>query len=977
MNTTEENHNLRSGGSSRNRKVMSAKNVMQKRRKIYRHSCLMLCLFVLLKLFAFSAYAEGAQGEAIKVGFFEGTYNRIDANGERSGYGYEYLQNISGYTDWSYEYVTSSWEDCFNQLENGEVDILGGISYTDERAANMLFSDAPMGDEKYYIYTDAANTQLSAADLDSFDGKSIGVLMEHVPETVLNEWETKHGIHMRHVNVSGTEEIIDKLTNREIDCFVSTEESHWADMGVSSVTNIGRSEIYFAVNKNRPDIKNGIDSAMRRILDDNPFYTDDLYRKYLSARSSTFLSKEEKEWLNRHGAIRIGYLNNDAGVSVMDPTSRKLTGVITDYVTMARNCLQGQTLDFELKGYDTRNAQLEALRSNEIDLIFHVSQNPYFAETNQYVLSDTVWTFNMAATTARDTFNENAENRAAVAKDNFALKAYLAYNYPKWSITEYDTQAEAAEAVEKGNADCFVSNSGTASRYLENKKFHSIFLTKPGNASFAVRRGNHELLSILNKTLMTMPTEKLSGAVISYSTALKKVTIWDFIRDNLMTVAVSSTIFLLLVLLVNLRFLKKSRRAEAKERQAAVQARELNRKLEEKQRELQTALVEAQSAVKAKTTFLNNMSHDIRTPINGIIGMLAILEKNGDDPERTKDCLNKISISSHLLLSLINDVLEMAKLESGTAILTNESIDLNQTCNEVTETVRFQAEAAGITVKAEHDDYRGVRVFCSALHLKKVLMNLFANSIKYNKPGGSIYVSMKTAERTEDRLVCEFKIADTGIGMTEDFVKNKLFVPFVQADNSPRTKYMGTGLGMPIVKEIVERIGGSVSVESKLGEGSCFTVLLPFKLDRSEPSAAAEDGLTADISGLSLLLAEDNELNAEIAQTLLEDAGAKITLVTDGKQAADRFGGSPAGTFDAILMDIMMPVMDGLEATRTIRAMERADAKTIPIIAMTANVFKDDVEQCLAVGMNAHLAKPLDIQKVKKVIREQVQSEKQ
>ena len=946
-------------------------------RRLHRYGSLVLCTIMLLTLLPVSAFAAEVRDSVVRVGSFEGTYNRVNEKGERSGYGYEYLQNIAGYAGWTYEYIPSTWGDCFTQLENGGIDVLGGISYTDERAGTMLFSDSPMGEEKYYIYTNAANTQLSAADLTSFDGKCIGVLLDHTPETVLKEWEDRHGLHMQHVSISSTEEILEKLASREIDCFVSVEEAYWAELGVSPVTNIGGSEIYFVINKARPDIKSAIDSAMRRIRDDNPFYTDDLYRKYLSSQSSALLSPEEKDWIARHGAIRIGFLNGDIGVSSLNPVTGELAGVITDYVAMAKDCLQGQTLDFELYGYDSRGAQLDALHNGEIDLIFHVSQNPYFAETNGFVLSDTVWVFNLAATTARTSFNENAENTVAVAADNYALKAYLSYNYPKWRIVEYDTQAEAVKAVEKGEADCFVSNSGTASDYLRNQKLRSIFLTKPGNTSFAVRQGDPTLLSILNKTLMTMPTEKLSGAVVSYSAASKRVTVWDFMQDNFLTVSLAATIIFLLVLLVNLWFLRKSRRAEAKARQSAAQAMELNQKLEEKQQELQTALAEAQSANKAKTTFLNNMSHDIRTPINGIIGMLAILEKSGDDPARMRDCLNKINTSSHLLLSLLNDVLDMAKLESGTVVLTDESIDLEQTCDEVTETVSFQAEEVGITVTAEHDDYHGIRVFCSALHLKKVLMNLFTNSIKYNKPNGSIHISMKTLERTEDRLLCEFRIADTGVGMSEDFVKNKLFVPFVQADTSPRTRYMGTGLGMPIVKGIVEQMGGTITVESRLGEGSCFTVVLPFRIDRSDPPAVRASDPSADIAGLHLLLAEDNELNAEIAQTLLEDAGAKITLVTDGRQAVDAFRDHPAGTFDAILMDVMMPVMDGLTAAGTIRALPRPDAAAIPIIAMTANVFKEDVEQCIAAGMNAHLGKPLDLQRTKQVIRRLVRADRE
>ena len=943
-------------------------------RKLNIHRCggLVLCLAVLLTLLPVSAFAAEPPENVVRVGSFEETYNAVNEKGERSGYGYEYLQNIAGYAGWTYEYVQSSWADCFTQLENGEIDILGGISYTAERAEAMLFSDLPMGEEKYYIYTEAANTQLSAANLSSFNGKRVGVLKDHEPEAVLNAWEAKYDLHTQHINISTTEEIMEKLAGHEIDCFVSVEESRWDELGIAPVTNIGGSYIYFTVAKNRPDIKEALDDAMRRIRDDNPFYTDDLYRCYFSTRSRALLSQEEKEWLTRHGDIRIGYLNNDTGVSVLDAKTGELSGIITDYVGLAKNCLQGETLSFELKGYDTRSEQLQALHEDEIDLIFHVSQNPYSAETNGFVLSDTVWTFNMAAATARDSFDESAENSVAITKDNFALKAYISYNYPQWTVMEYETKAAAVKAMQAGEADCVVSNSGTASEYLKNPKLHIVFLTKAANVSFAIRQGEPLLLSVMNKTLMSIPTSNLSGAVVSYSSAQRRVTTGDFIRDNFLAVSAAFIGAFLLFLLVILSYLRKSKRAEARATQSAAQAMELNQRLEEKQRELQTALVEAQSANRAKTTFLNNMSHDIRTPINGIIGMLAVLEKSGNDPERTRDCLNKINMSSRLLLSLLNDVLDMAKLESGTAVINDESVDLDQVCGEITNLVSFQAEAAGLQVTTEHDDYRGVYVLCSALYLKKVLMNLFTNSVKYNKPNGSIHTSMRTLARTEDSITIEFKIADTGVGMSEDFIKNKLFVPFVQADDSSRTSYMGTGLGMSIVKGIVEEMGGSITVESKVGEGSCFTVVLPFRLDRCRSAAGQEDGAAADIAGLRLLLVEDNELNAEIAQFMLTDSGAEVVTAGNGLEAVRAFEAAEPGTYDAILMDVMMPEMDGLTAARRIRALERPDAKTVPIIAMTANVFKEDAEKCLEAGMNAHLAKPLEMERVKKTICEQV-----
>ena len=485
----------------------------------------------------------------------------------------------------SFRYITSDWKNCFTQLENGEIDILGGISYTDERAENMLFSDMPMGEEKYYIYTDASNMDLTAGNLDSFEGKNIGVSKDNIVEDVLNEWESKYGLHTKHINVSTTTEIMDKLSKHEIDCFVSVEESRWEESDISPLTSIGETEIYFAINPERPDIKEALDSAMRRIKDDNPFYTDDLYRRYLSAQSSSFLSKEESEWIGQHGAIRIGYLNQDGGISSVDPSTGKLTGVITDYVDLAENCLQGQTLEFELNGYDTRSELLQALQDGKIDLIFHANQNPYFAETNGFALSDTLLTLNMAAITAKDSFDENKENIVAVEKDNFALKAYLSYNYPQWEIIEYGTSDAAVKAMQKGEADCIVSNSDTVSDYLKNNKLHSVFLTKEADVSFAVQQGEPVLLSILNKTLTSMPTTQFSGAVVSYNASSRKVTAKDFIQDNLLTVSLIAGISFFVVLCIILDSLKKSKRAEEKSKKSAEQALKLNQELEEKQQE--------------------------------------------------------------------------------------------------------------------------------------------------------------------------------------------------------------------------------------------------------------------------------------------------------------------------------------------------------------------------------------------------------
>ena len=375
-------------------------------------------------------------------------------------------------------------------------------------------------------------------------------------------------------------------------------------------------------------------------------------------------------------------------------------------------------------------------------------------------------------------------------------------------------------------------------------------------------------------------------------------------------------------------------------------------------RQLQHAVEDAARANQAKTNFLANMSHDIRTPINGIIGMLDIIRACRGDDARVDDCLEKIDASSRLLLSFVNDILDVTKLDADDAVPECRPFNLHEVCAELYNGVVGPAEREGLRVVFDYPDISQVNLLGNAVYLQKILANLFSNAIKYNRPGGSIETSLREVKRTGDTVTYEFRVRDTGIGMSQEFIEHQLFRPFAQEDTAARFRYGGTGLGMSIVDRLVRRMNGTITVESRQGEGTCFTVTLPFRLDpaggRPEQEAPA-----ADIRGRKLLVVEDNELNMEIAEFVLERAGAIVEKARNGKEAVDLYEASPAGTYDAILMDLMMPVMDGYAAARAIRASARADAAAIPIIAMSANAYAEDVQKCLAAGMNAHLGKPL------------------
>ena len=1078
---------------------------MNRRKKNARRSiCLLLCfVFLFAMLPTPAAAAEPDHEETVRVGWYEDSYNITGENGERSGYGYEFQQSVAAYTDWTYEYVKAGWSDLLQMIKDDKIDIMSGVSYTDERAKDMLYSELPMGEEKYYLYADLVHTDISASDLKTLNGKKVGLLEGSVQADQFYKWEEEHGLQLQDVYVTSFEDAVKKVENREMDCLVSTETPQWVENGLSAIFTVGGSDIYFVINKRRMDLKEDLDNAMRKMEYDKPFYKDELYQRYLSAVASPVVSTEEQSWITKHGPIRIGWLNGDIGVSILDTESGNVVGVINDYIRLAENCLGNQPLEFELVGFDSMEEELKALQDDKIDMIFHASQNPYVAEQNGFALSNTVLAINMAAVTAQDYFDESAENTAAVEKENLLLKWYISYNYPKWKIVEYDTAAEVEKAVRDGQADCFVAEPGQLTQYIEDHKLHSVSLTLPGNTSFAVRRGNTILLSVLNKTLKTMSSSMLTGTLSMYENTMRKVTMMDFVKDNLLAVAGGFIAVFMFVLLVILGFLSKSRATEAKARQAAERSRELNKKLQESHQELETALLRAESANAAKTTFLNNMSHDIRTPMNAIIGFTSLAASHVDNKEKVKEYLSKISTSSEHLLSLINDILDMSRIESGKVKITENPLHLPDLLHDIRTIVQPNIASKQLDFLIDTVDVRNEDIIADKLRLTQILLNILSNGIKFNRTGGTISLRIRqTKSAPKGYGHYQFIVRDTGIGMKPEFQKH-IFESFTREETSTVSGIQGTGLGMAITKNIVDMMGGTISVKSEEGKGSEFTVDLTFRLSgeakayekveqlqglkvlvadddtdtclsissmlteigmRSEwtvsgkeavirakhsieigdefyayiidwlmpdmngietvrrirrvigdskpiiiltaydwsdvEEEAREAGVTAfcekplfmsqlrDIlsnpiqkkdkpekpevlcEGKRILLVEDNELNREIAQTLLEDAGFKIDTANDGVEAVEKLEQGAPDQYDLILMDIQMPVMNGYEAAKRIRTMSDPVIASIPIVAMTANAFEEDREKAFEAGMNGYLSKPVSAEKLMDMIRE-------
>ena len=1056
-------------------------------------ACVMLSLLLLLSVvLPVKAAAETASVKVVRVGSFEDTFNYVNEKGARKGYGYELLETLSGYTGWQFEYVTCDWSDCFEKLKNGEIDIIGGISYTEDRTQEMLFSDEPMGVEKYYLYADLARADISASDFKTLNGKKIGVLMGTEPEVMLAEWEEKYGLKTEHVNISNNEDVKQKLANHEIDCFVSLEESFWAERGISTITRVGESGIYYAINKNRPDIKEELDDAMRALDEAVPFYTADLYKRYFSMDYTPILTGEEKAWLKEHGAIKMGFLTSDSGVSTYDPATGEFTGVITDYIQFAADCLGNQELEFQLVGYDSKEAELDALKSGEIDMIFHCDQNPNLAEEYHFACTNTTWTSNLMAVTNKQHFNENNVNRIAVPQNKLSLKKYLAFYYPQWEIVDCDTQEDAARLVKDGQADCFVTGISSENKYSKKYSFYSVPLVNPVRSCFAVNSGNRSLLSILNKTIKAMPVNMLAGALAMYKSSARKVTLSDFIKDNFFKVMLISSIAVAVVLLTILMLLQKARKAEAAARKAASDTQELNAKL-------QVAVEKAESANRAKSTFLSNMSHDIRTPMNAIIGFTTLALSNIDDTDRVKDYLGKTLASSNHLLSLINDVLDMSRIESGKIHLEEVEVNLSDVLHDLKTIVSGQIYAKQLELYMDVMDVTDEDVYCDKTRLNQILLNLLSNAIKFTPAGGTVSVRVRQlAGKVHGCGQYEFRIKDNGIGMSQEFAK-KIFEPFERERTSTVSRIQGTGLGMAITKNIVDMMGGTIEVQTAQGKGTEFTVCVPMRAQteqrlvekiteleglkalvvdddfntcdsvtkmlvkvgmRAEWTLSGKEavlrarqalemsdvyhayiidwrlpdmngievtrqirslhddtpiiiltaydwsdieveakaaGVTAfcskpmfmsdlretlmsalgqkpadavqrllpeknaDFKGKHILLVEDNELNREIAQEILQEYGFLVDSAENGAVAVEKVSTAAPGSYDLVLMDVQMPIMDGYTATRKIRALDDPARAKLPILAMTANAFDEDRRNALESGMNGFLSKPIVI----------------
>ena len=643
----------------------------------------------------------------------------------------------------------------------------------------------------------------------------------------------------------------------------------------------------------------------------------------------------------------------------------KLTGMLAEYISYAKDCLGNQKLEFNIQEYNDYDEMIQALQEREIDMIFYTCRNPCFAEEKGYALTNTAWTYSLMAVTDEEKFDENKVYTVAVPREKYALKQHIAFSYPQWKLIDCDSLDDAADMVIHEKADCFLMGASQALIYDNSQNFKSIPLTKTMEACFAVRGGAGSLLSILNKTLKAMPSDMLTSALAIYDSTADKVTFLDFVKDNMLAFFATAGFFVLTIISIILVLLRKARKAEAVAKLAANDTQKLNDKLE-------IALKKAEEANLAKTRFLNNMSHDIRTPMNVILGYAQLMENelNGKDIPEALEHLEKLQQSGNLLLSIINNVLDMARIESGRMEIDENYCRIEDVRKSLFAVFDEKARKKNIslhyTMNVEHE-----HVLTDVTKVKEILVNILSNAIKYTPAGGSVTVNVDELPCDEPGyMIVRNRVSDTGIGMSKDYM-TKIFDAFTREQNTTKSKIAGTGLGMSIVKNYVDLLGGTIDVESELGKGSTFTVTLKHRIadERYYVKKHIEEPGTGNeiLEGRNILLAEDNDLNAEIAEAILERAGLRIERVENGIQCVNRILKMPAGTYDMIFMDIQMPEMDGFGVLEILRSSNIEKNKNIPVIAVTAR--SDDDNEYLSEGFAGSIHKPFTMKQLMDVTR--------
>ena len=948
----------------------------QKKRILSVMAAAIICLLAgFLMIQPGSAYAAQTDEETVLIGYYENEVFQEGAKaGEaKNGYAYEYYLKLSEYTGWKYEYVYGSFSDLYQMLLDGKIDLLAGLAWKEDREELIGYPDQPMGDETYNLVKHGSDMDITT-DPASLSGKTIGVL-DSAMKDVLNRFLTERNVKARVKLYQDYKTLFSDFDSGKLDVLAAEGDGAYGRKDAEIVIPFGESDYYLCVNHNRPDLLKELNTAQEMLSVEEPNYIYSLKTKYYpSTFSAMAFSAAEKTWLDEHSQLRIGYMEDYMPYSDTDAQGN-VTGIVKDMTAQILKQLGIDDLKVDYQGYQSFDDMIADITADKIDAAFPVGGGYYYSEENGIHQSNPVVSVSTQLV-FRDEYSEDTARHFAVNENNRMQYYYVLTHFPDSEISMYPSIDDCLDAVLAGEVGCTTLNGLRANDILKNSKYRKLSmqqLAQNDDRCYGVRIGNEGLLKILNRGINLVGADFAQSIAHRYTSELYTYTIKDFIMDHL-------ALFVLLILAIAaiiISFLARDIRRSKKEVREKESARrileEKNQELAQSREALSNALDEAESANRAKTAFLNNMSHDMRTPMNAIVGFTDLAVEHADDSEQVRNYLDMISVSSQHLLSLINDVLDMSRIESGNLNIEEQNVDLKELINDIRLITQTDAESKNLALSIDTEGIQHGNVAADRLRLSQVLLNILSNAVKFTPDGGTIqFTAEERPSDSEDTVEYVFRIKDNGIGMSEEFRKT-IFDAFTRERTTTVSGIQGTGLGMAITKSIIDKMGGSITVHSEEGKGSEFIVSLPFKVMTAPKSdelktRAPEEKKEHDFTGKRVLLVEDNEMNQMIATSILEKTGVTIDIAENGQVAVDKVKAADAGYYDIILMDVQMPVMDGYEATRQIRALEDPGKAEVPIVAVTANAFEEDRKITMEAGMNDHLSKPYDVPAIMKTM---------
>ena len=941
------------------------------------HRTVMLLGMAMLFLLSGPLYGvEKSARKTVRIAYQE--YNRqmmVDENNHPvSGYAYDYIQTIGTYAGWDVDYIPcTSFYDSIKLLLAGDVDLIYEISFTEERAKDMLFPDEPMGYEYYFLYSSEENTSITPGDYASMNGKTVGVTSGTILSELLKQWCEKKNVNFKIVEYEDIQKKESDLLAGKID--LDLELSMLAKRNLSAVERVGASAYYLVANKKRTDLIDDINSATDKVLKNDLYFFFRLQEQYFS---NTVLSRnltvEERNWITNHKVLRIGYFDNYLPFSAKDKNGKPIGSGIEAIQEIIKRLNLEDKLQVEFICYDNQEKGYKAVESGQIDLMFpaYISN---LVKQDYHIVGGKGFATIVSDLAFLDNYGEGKDKRIGVNKNNLMQYYYSKDCYPNSEIVFYDNIERCLDGLLVGTSDGTFLNGVRAEALLKPGKYHSLRSVRAKNdfqICMAFAEDNIGLMLLMDRGMTMLDTNFINKASYSYVGRIYTFSIMDFLWEHVFIVIFLITI--LIVLIVALIGYQISNRRLAGINQALVeysgtiekqkqQETDLRKLLEKKQEDLEDALRMAQAANRAKTTFLNNMSHDIRTPMNAIIGFTGLAASHINDTEHVQDYLSIISRSSEHLLSLINDVLDMSRIESGKMTLNEKVESLADILHVLRDIVRADIQTKQHKFFIDMSDVQNDLVYCDKMRLNRILLNLITNAIKYTHPGGtiSLRIEQKTAA-TPNYGTYVFRVKDNGIGMSEEFVKT-IFEPFTREENSTVSGIQGTGLGMAITKNIVEMMGGRISVTSKKGEGTEFVVWVDFKLAEGK----ASDLTIPELKGLRSLVVDDNVNVCKSVTDMLQKVGMCSEWCVSGKEAVIQAEESlrDGDHFKVFVIDWLMPDMNGIETARRIRKIVGEEAF---IIMMTAYDWADIENEAKEAGVTGFISKPFFPSELQKVL---------